>query len=213
MGDHALLVALRIVHPQRLPRPRRPHKEDSPRDTRAHIGKPLGILQKIHYLTKLFLCLLQAGNILKRYSLLRLGEKFQICLPKAKGLIHPALRLSEEPSEKKDEKNIGLSKADGHVHPDEVKVIHTIARYLNINPNDFDSIRAMFFRDTLSDYTILEVDPSASNSEVKKAYRKMATKYHPDKVAHLGKDLISLAEEKFKAVSDAYQNIKKERGI
>lgn len=107
----------------------------------------------------------------------------------------------------------GLSKADGHVHPDEVKVIHTIARYLNINPNDFDSIRAMFFRDALSDYTILEVDPSASDSELKKAYRKMATKYHPDKVAHLGKDLISLAEEKFKAVSDAYQNIKKERGL
>ena len=107
----------------------------------------------------------------------------------------------------------GLSKADGHVHADEVKVIHTIARYLNINENDFESIRAMFFKDTLSDYTIIEVDPSASDSDVKKAYRKMATKYHPDKVGHLGKDLISLAEEKFKAVNDAYQNIKKERGI
>ena len=107
----------------------------------------------------------------------------------------------------------GLSKADGHVHADEVKVIHTIARYLNINEHDYESIRAMFFKDTLSDYTILEVDPSASDSEVKKAYRKMATKYHPDKVGHLGKDLISLAEEKFKAVNDAYQNIKKERGI
>ena len=107
----------------------------------------------------------------------------------------------------------GLSKADGHVHADEVKVIHTIARYLNINENDFESIRAMFFKDTLSDYTILEVDPSASDSDVKKAYRKMATKYHPDKVGHLGKELISLAEEKFKAVNDAYQKIKKERGI
>jgi len=92
-------------------------------------------------------------------------------------------------------------------------VIHTIARYLNINEHDYESIRAMFFKDTLSDYTILEVDPSASDSEVKKAYRKMATKYHPDKVGHLGKDLISLAEEKFKAVNDAYQNIKNERGI
>ena len=70
-----------------------------------------------------------------------------------------------------------------------------------------------FFRDTLSDYTILEVDLSASDSDVKKAYRKMATKYHPDKVGHLGKDLISLAEEKFKAVNDAYQNIKKDRGM
>ncbi len=107
----------------------------------------------------------------------------------------------------------GLSKADGHVHPDEVKVIQTIARYLNINAHDFDSIKAMFFRDTLSDYTILEVKITASDHEVKKAYRKMATKYHPDKVAHLGDDLKHLAEEKFKAVNDAYQNIKKERGM
>ncbi|MDP6339919.1 MAG: TerB family tellurite resistance protein [Candidatus Marinimicrobia bacterium] len=107
----------------------------------------------------------------------------------------------------------GLSKADGHVHADEVKVIHTIARYLNINENDFNSIEAMFFRNTLSDYTILEVDPSTTDTEVKKAYRKMATKYHPDKVAHLGEDLKNLAEEKFKAVNDAYQNIKKERGM
>ena len=107
----------------------------------------------------------------------------------------------------------GLSKADGHVHPDEVKVIHTLARYLNINDNDFDSIQAMFFKDTLSDYKILGLDSSETDNEVKKTYRKMAAKYHPDKVAHLGEDLKNLAEEKFKALNDAYQNIKKERGI
>lgn len=107
----------------------------------------------------------------------------------------------------------GLSKADGHVHPDEVKVIHTIARYLNINENDFVSIKAMFVKDTQSAYKILEIEKSATDSEVKKAYRKMASKYHPDKVAHLGDDLRKLAEEKFKAVSDAYQSIKKERSM
>ena len=107
----------------------------------------------------------------------------------------------------------GLSKADGHVHPDEVKVIHTLARYLNINDNDFHSIQAMFFKDTLSDYKILGLDSSETDNEVKKTYRKMAAKYHPDKVAHLGEDLKNLAEEKFKALNDAYQNIKKERGI
>lgn len=107
----------------------------------------------------------------------------------------------------------GLSKADGHVHPDEVKVIHTLARYLNINDNDFDSIQAMFFKDTLSDYKILGLDSSETDNEVKKTYRKMAAKYHPDKVAHLGEDLKNLAEEKFKALNDAYQNIKKERGM
>jgi DnaJ like chaperone protein len=107
----------------------------------------------------------------------------------------------------------GLSKADGDVHKDEVKVIRSIARYLNINDNDFNSIEAMFFRNTLSDYTILEIKSNASDRELKKAYRKMATKYHPDKVNHLGNDLRKLAEEKFKSVNKAYQNIKKERGL
>ncbi len=107
----------------------------------------------------------------------------------------------------------GLSQADGHVHPDEIKVINTIGRYLNINDSDFDSIKAMFVKDTHSAYKILEIEKSATDSEVKKAYRKMASKYHPDKVTHLGDDLKHLAEEKFKAVNDAYQSIKKERGM
>ncbi|HJM12113.1 MAG TPA: TerB family tellurite resistance protein [Candidatus Marinimicrobia bacterium] len=107
----------------------------------------------------------------------------------------------------------GLSQADGHVHPDEISIIHTIARYLNINEHDFDSIKAMFVKDTHSAYKVLEIENSATDSEVKKAYRKMASKYHPDKVNHLGEDLKHLAEEKFKAVNDAYQNIKKERGM
>ena len=71
----------------------------------------------------------------------------------------------------------------------------------------------MFFKDTLSDYKILGLDSSETDNEVKKTYRKMAAKYHPDKVAHLGEDLKNLAEEKFKALNDAYQNIKKERGM
>ena len=107
----------------------------------------------------------------------------------------------------------GLSQADGHIHPYEIKVIHTIAGYLNINENDFISIQSMFVRDTHSDYKILEVSHSATDGEIKKAYRKMASKYHPDKVTHLGEDLQDLAEEKFKAVNDAYQSIKKDRGM
>ena len=107
----------------------------------------------------------------------------------------------------------GLSKADGHIHPDEIKVINTIGRYLNINDSDFDSIKAMFVKDTQSAYKILEIKKSVTDSEIKKAYRKMASKYHPDKVNHLGDDLKHLAEEKFKAMNDAYQSIKKERGM
>ena len=106
-----------------------------------------------------------------------------------------------------------LSQTDGKIHPEEIKVIKTICRYLNININDFNSIQAMFVRNTLSDYKILGINKTATDNDIKKAFRTMATKYHPDKVGHLGDELRVLAEEKFKAVNDAYQNIKKERSF
>ncbi|MFB6307586.1 MAG: DnaJ domain-containing protein, partial [Flavobacteriales bacterium] len=62
-------------------------------------------------------------------------------------------------------------------------------------------------------YKILEVDPNASDEEVKKAYRKMAVKYHPDKVNHLGEKFKKATEEKFQKVQSAYEQIKKERNI
>lgn len=107
----------------------------------------------------------------------------------------------------------GISMADGQAHETEIKVIELISRYLNINPNDFASIKAMFVKSTKSAYQILEIDQSVSDGDVKKAYRKMAQKYHPDKVAHLGIELQNSAEEKFKAVNQAYKDVKLERGI
>lgn len=71
----------------------------------------------------------------------------------------------------------------------------------------------MFMPETDSSYKILEIEKSASNDEVKKAYRKMAMKYHPDKVSHLGDDFRKSAEEKFKKVNQAYEKIKKEKNI
>ena len=107
----------------------------------------------------------------------------------------------------------GLSNSDGQIDTSEINLLGTISGYLNINKNDFNSIKAMFVHDTLSDYNILEIDPNSTDDEVKKAYRKMAIKYHPDKVSHLGDELKNIAEEKFKSVNDAYQSIKKERKI
>ncbi len=105
----------------------------------------------------------------------------------------------------------GLSLSDGNIHPNEEKLIHTISNYLNINKNDFSSIRAMFIKDIESDYKILEIPKSSTDEQVKKAYRKMAIKYHPDKVSHLGEEVKNLAEEKFKMVNQAYSNIKNSR--
>ena len=107
----------------------------------------------------------------------------------------------------------GLSNSDGQIDTSEINLLGTISGYLNINKNDFNSFKAMFVHDTLSDYNILEIDSNSTDDEVKKAYRKMAIKYHPDKVSHLGDELKNIAEEKFKSVNDAYQSIKKERKI
>tara|TARA_Y100000591_G_scaffold329713_1_gene358902 strand:+ start:4975 stop:5691 length:717 start_codon:yes stop_codon:yes gene_type:complete len=107
----------------------------------------------------------------------------------------------------------GLSQSDGHVHPSEIRIIQTIANYLNISNNDYASIKAMFAKDENAAYRILEIDPSTSDKKVKEAYRKMANKYHPDKVAHLGQKMQTVAEEKFKSVNDAYQQIKKDRNL
>ncbi|MFN5830785.1 MAG: TerB family tellurite resistance protein, partial [Bacteroidota bacterium] len=107
----------------------------------------------------------------------------------------------------------GVSMADGQVHDTEVKTIEQIASFLNINMADFNSLKAMFYADTDSDYKILEIHNSASEEEIKKAYKRMAVKFHPDKVSHLGEDYQKDAKEKFQKVQQAYENIKKQRGI
>jgi DnaJ like chaperone protein len=71
----------------------------------------------------------------------------------------------------------------------------------------------MFYRDVNSDYKVLGIESSASDEEVKKAYRQMAIKYHPDKVAQLGEEYQVGAKEKFQKIQEAYENIKKKRGM
>jgi len=107
----------------------------------------------------------------------------------------------------------GIAKADGLVTEDEVRLIHTIAGYLGISPRDFESIKAMFYSSRENAYKILEIAKTATDIEIKKAYRKMAKKYHPDKVMHLGKEHQKGAKEKFRQVQEAYEQLQKERGF
>ena len=66
---------------------------------------------------------------------------------------------------------------------------------------------------TVDPYKILEIDKNATDEEVRKAYRRLAVKFHPDKVESLGEDVKKNAEEKFKKIQAAYEQIKKERGM
>ncbi len=106
-----------------------------------------------------------------------------------------------------------ISKADGHVSEQEVREINSISGFLGINYRDFESIKAMFFSNPDSAYTILEIERSATTSEIKTAYRTMVKKYHPDKLQHMDEVYRNGAEEKFRKVQESYEQIQKERGF
>ncbi|MCF8391216.1 MAG: TerB family tellurite resistance protein [Bacteroidales bacterium] len=107
----------------------------------------------------------------------------------------------------------GIAASDRDFSTSERNVIKKIEEYLGISQKDADSIMAMFVPSTDSAYKILEIEKTASDEELKAAYRTMAKKYHPDKVAYLGEDFKKSADEKFKKVNEAYNQIKKERGL
>ncbi|QIE60005.1 DnaJ domain-containing protein [Rasiella rasia] len=106
-----------------------------------------------------------------------------------------------------------IANADGYVTQPEVNEINNIARYLGIQLRDFESIKAMFFQNPDSAYKILEIEKSATVSEIKTAYRTMAKKYHPDKLIHMDAAYQKGAEEKFRKVQEAYEQLQKERGF
>jgi DnaJ like chaperone protein len=107
-----------------------------------------------------------------------------------------------------------VSAADNEIHPNEIEKIKSIANYMNINSYDFESIQSMFLpngSDSEKWYTILGITKDATDTEVKRAYRKMAVKYHPDKLIGVSDDIKKLAEEKFLVVKESYEQIMKIR--
>jgi DnaJ like chaperone protein len=107
----------------------------------------------------------------------------------------------------------GIAIADGKIDPAEIQLIEQIAYYLAISSADSGSIKNMFVKSTDSAYIILGVNRNATNEEIKKAYRSLAVKYHPDKVSYLGEDIKNKAKEKFQQINEAYEAVKKERGM
>lgn len=104
----------------------------------------------------------------------------------------------------------GIAGADTVFKPAELQAIQDICSGLGVSAKDQESIKSIFIKTNNQAYGILNVSPEDDTETIKKAYRSLAVKYHPDKVASLGPEIQKLAEEKFKAINDAYQTIRKE---
>lgn len=108
---------------------------------------------------------------------------------------------------------VNIAKADGQVHPQEIEALYRVAAAMQLTNQEVDSMLNLGTKSADAAYKVLEIEPTATDEEVKKAYRKLALKHHPDKVASLGEDVKKAAEEKFKAISEAYELIRKARGM
>ena len=108
---------------------------------------------------------------------------------------------------------VSIATSDGDFSTSEKSVLEAIASAIRLTSTDAASIIAMYYKEADSAYTVLEISPSATDDEVRSAYRRMAMKYHPDRVATLGPEVQKAAEEKFKKIQEAYATIKKQRGI
>ena len=107
----------------------------------------------------------------------------------------------------------GIAKADGNISKLEIEKLLEFSNLFKLSYADFLSIKAMFIEETDNAYKILELEKSATNDQIKKSYRDLAKKHHPDKVQHLGDAYVKAAQDKFQKIQKAYQNIKVERGF
>lgn len=106
-----------------------------------------------------------------------------------------------------------IAKSDGQISREEVEALKEVAIYMGLSAQEAESMLSLK-GDSLEDaYKVLEISPDATDQEVRAAYRRLALKHHPDRVATLGEDVRKAAEEKFQEINNAKERIYKARGI
>ena len=106
-----------------------------------------------------------------------------------------------------------IAKSDGNVCKEEIDALREVALSMGMSYQEVESMLNMRGKSLDEAYKVLEVSPDATDEEVRAAYKKMALKHHPDRVATLGEDIRKAAEEKFQDINNAKERIYKARGM
>ena len=106
-----------------------------------------------------------------------------------------------------------IAQSDGNICNEEVEALKEVALAMGLSVQEVESMLNLGGKTLEEAYKVLELTPEATDEEIKKAYRKLALKHHPDKVATLGEDVKKAAEEKFRQINNAKEMIFKARGI
>ena len=106
-----------------------------------------------------------------------------------------------------------IAQSDGNVCQAEIEALKEVSIAMGLSAEEVESMLNLGGKTLEEAYKVLELTPDATDEEIKKAYRKLALKHHPDKVATLGDDVKKAAEEKFRQINNAKEMIFKARGI
>jgi DnaJ like chaperone protein len=106
-----------------------------------------------------------------------------------------------------------LALVDGDLKRSEQELLRTIAKGLGLTEEDRRSVAARYLGTADAQYARLGLNPGASDVEVKRAYRQLASAHHPDRVSHLGSGAVEQATRRFQEIQDAYEDIRRLRGL
>jgi DnaJ like chaperone protein len=126
---------------------------------------------------------------------------------KARGEVKPAQRMELVRT------LYDLGTVDAELTRSEIDTLKRVVGQLNLSDEQLQEITKQFFGSGDAHYRLLGLEPSATDDEVKSAFRKLAAENHPDRVASLGPKEAEVAGERFRQVKDAYDALKKLRGF
>ena len=106
-----------------------------------------------------------------------------------------------------------IAKSDEHISPEEIDALKEVSVYMGLSAQEAESMLNLGGNSLDEAYKVLEISPNATDQEVRAAYRRLALKHHPDRVATLGEDVKKAAEEKFQEINNAKERIYKARGM